>query len=73
MFGSMNLQRWKKLGERLSRMDRAELRVRLRQKVSKWQDGFLSLMGFDFTLGNKTQPVLENQHFSSRPSRLKPF
>ena len=53
-FEGMNLQRWKKLGERLSGMDRAELRERFRQEVFKRQDGVLSLLGFDFTRGERT-------------------
>jgi hypothetical protein len=69
----MNLQRWKKLGERLRRMDRAELRERLRQEVSKRQDGFLWRVGFDFTRGEQNSVGGGEPAFFFAPESVEPI
>jgi len=40
--------KWRQLSDRVSQMDRAELRFRVRQELAKRQDGLLSRLGFDF-------------------------
>ena len=40
--------KWRQLSDRVSQMDRAELRFRLRQEFAKRQDGLLSQLGYDF-------------------------
>jgi hypothetical protein len=44
----MRLKRWQQIGERLIRMDRAELRDRVRQQLAKRQDAMLAWAGHDF-------------------------
>ena len=44
----MRLKGWREIGKRLVRMDRAELRDRVRQELGKRQDGVLSHLGVDF-------------------------
>lgn len=44
----MKLRSWREVTERLARMDRAELRDRLRQESAKRQDGLLSRLGHGF-------------------------
>jgi hypothetical protein len=69
----MNLKHWRKLGERLSRMDRAELRERLRQEMAKRQDGFLSLLGFDFSRGQRTSTSAGEAPFFFGPQTVEPI
>src|ERR1700679_3341493 len=45
----MGFERWRQLGQRLARMDGAELRERLRQEVRKRQDAALAQIGYDFS------------------------
>src|SRR5579864_2641888 len=44
----MGIERWRDIGTRLRRMDRAELRDRARQEFAKRQDALLAKLGFDF-------------------------
>src|SRR5579864_7483968 len=44
----MNLQRWRQIGHRIARMDRAELGDRLRQEFTSRQDALLARLGHDF-------------------------
>jgi Heparinase II/III-like protein/Heparinase II/III N-terminus len=44
----MGIERWREIGTRLRRMDRAELRDRTRQEFAKRQDALLAKLGFDF-------------------------
>jgi hypothetical protein len=44
----MGLDRWRQIGRRLSRMERAELRERARQEIAKRGDVALSWIGYDF-------------------------
>jgi Heparinase II/III-like protein/Heparinase II/III N-terminus len=46
---NMGFERWRQLGQRLARMDGAELRERLRQEVRKRQDAALAQIGYDFS------------------------
>jgi hypothetical protein len=52
----MVLNRWRQIGKRLARMDRAELRERLRQEFAKRQDASLARVGYDFNLVSQTPP-----------------
>ena len=45
----MGLDRWRKLGQRLASMDRAEAGDRLRQEFAKRQDAALARLGYDFS------------------------
>ena len=45
----MRLRDWRQLKDRLARMNRDELRDRVRQEVNKRQDRLLSSLEFDFT------------------------
>ena len=42
------MSQWRKLSDRVSQMDRAELRFRVRQEFAKRQDRLLSFLRFDF-------------------------
>jgi len=44
----MATNRWRQIAERVLRMDRVELRDRLRQEVAKRQDSLLAKVGYDF-------------------------
>jgi hypothetical protein len=44
----MSLTRWRKLADRVKRMERKELRDRIRQEFAKRQDGLLFHLRFDF-------------------------
>jgi len=44
----MGINRWRQIGQRLARMDRAELRDRVRQEFAKRQDALLARAGYDF-------------------------
>ncbi len=44
----MSLGKWRLVADRLARMERAELRFRVRQEFAKRQDGLLTLLRFDF-------------------------
>jgi len=44
----MKLRNWRETRNRLARMDRAELRDRIRQELAKREDGLLSRLGHDF-------------------------
>jgi len=44
----MGVAKWKQVADRVTGMDRAELRDRLRQEIGKRQDGLLARLGFDF-------------------------
>ncbi len=50
----MGLERWREIGTRLRRMDRAELRSRATQELVKRQDTILSKLGFDFVRNSRT-------------------
>jgi hypothetical protein len=47
---------WQEIGKRLARMDRAELRDRIRQEIGRRQDGLLWYLGVDFCRGSH-EPV----------------
>lgn len=44
----MDFVRWRKIGQRVRRMDREELRDRLRQEAASRQDALLASFGYDF-------------------------
>ena len=54
-------------------MDRAELRERLRQEVLKRQDGFLSVLGFDFTRGARNSAGEGEAAFFFAPTLVEPI
>jgi hypothetical protein len=63
----MGIERWREIGTRLRRMDRAELRDRARQELAKRQDALLAKLGFDFTRNfrNKSHAQTGNFFFTS--------
>jgi uncharacterized heparinase superfamily protein len=50
----MGLNRWREIGQKLTRMDRAELRDRLRQEFAKRRDSALGRVGYDFAGNSQT-------------------
>jgi hypothetical protein len=50
----MTLRDWRQIRERVGRMDREELRHRVRQEFGKRQDGILSRFGFDFAVNSRS-------------------
>lgn len=58
----MNFQRWRQIGHRIARMDRAELGDRLRQELASRQDALLGRFGHDFGR-NARQPAEKNGVF----------
>jgi hypothetical protein len=44
----MSFERWRKLADRLARMEPAERRSRIRQEIAKREDGLLASLGFSF-------------------------
>jgi hypothetical protein len=65
----MKLRDWRKIQERLARMDRQELRHRVRQELGKRQDGILSLLGFDFARNARSSlPAGKGTFFFNRDS-----
>ena len=66
----MRLKNWRQTGERLARMDRAELRDRLRQELAKRQDGLLSRLGFDFARNFRSSAALQHSNFFFAPESV---
>jgi len=66
----MNLKDWRKIKERLARMERAELRDRLRQELGKRQDGILSLLGFDLAGGSRNSSAAKRGNFFFGPDSV---
>src|SRR5271165_2406147 len=66
----MNLKDWRKTRERLARIDRAELRDRLRQELGKRQDGILSLLGFDVAAGSRNSLACKRGNFFFDPDSV---
>jgi len=59
----MKLRDWRKIQERLARMDRQELRHRVRQELGKREDGILSLLGFDFAGTSRSSSIDKRGNF----------
>jgi hypothetical protein len=59
----MNPGRWKQLADRLSRMDRDELRFRARQELSKRQDHLLNFLRFDFSRNSLRSEAVQRGNF----------
>jgi hypothetical protein len=51
-------------------MDREELRDRVRQELSKRQDGILSRLGFDFTRGSRNSSISKRGNFFFGPDSI---
>src|ERR1700689_2894337 len=66
----MRLRDWRQLKDRLARMDRGELRVRVRQEVNKRQDRLLSSREFDFTSPLQGVSSLKRDGFFFRPDSI---
>jgi hypothetical protein len=63
----MNPGRWKQLADRLSRMDRDELRFRARQEFSKRQDHLVNLLRFDFSRNSLRSDAVQRGNFFFGP------
>src|SRR6266851_3749508 len=70
---SMRLKDWRKFGERLSHMEPAELKERLRQAVAKRQDGLLYVLAFDFARGQRNSSGIGAGTFFWRPPSVEPI
>jgi len=64
----MAISKLKKIADRVGRMDRAELRFRLRQELAKQQDGLLSFFRFDFARRIKTSGNMKRGNFFFGPA-----
>ena len=69
----MRLKNWRQIGERLARMDRAELRHCVRRELAKRQDRLLSLMGFDFTRNARNSAGSKGGNFFFGPESVDPI
>ncbi len=66
----MSVHKWRKLADRIARMDRAELRFRLRQEVNKRQDGLLWLLKHDFSRKAQTNASAPRANFFFSPREI---
>ena len=65
----MKLRNWREIRDRLARMDRAELRDRIRQELAKREDGFLSRLGYSFARNSRNPgPIKAGNFFFSADS-----
>ena len=69
----MSPKNWRKTYQRLTRMDRAELRDRVRQELARRRDGFLSLAGFDFAPKTRSSSGGTHAHFFFGPAAVDPI
>ena len=69
----MKLRNWREIRNRLARMDRAELRDRLRQEFAKRQDGLLSRLGYGFTRGSRTPGRIQAGNFFFGADAIDPI
>lgn len=67
----MRLKDWRKVKDRLARMDRQELRDRVRQEVSKRQDGILAALGFNFAGSSPNSRVSKPGNFFFSPDSIE--
>jgi hypothetical protein len=63
----MNLGKWRQLAERARKMDRAELRFRVRQEIDKRQDGLLSFLAYDFSRNARRSSAAQRGKFFFGP------
>jgi len=66
----MKLRDLQQIRERLARMDREELRHRLRQELGKRQDGVLSRLGFDFARNSRSSSTGNRGNFFFNPDSI---
>ena len=59
----MKLKNWWEMKDRLTQMDRAERRDRIRQELAKRQDGFFSLAGYDFVRNSRNSASVKAGNF----------
>jgi hypothetical protein len=62
---------WKKIFEKLRKMDRRELRDRSRQELSKRSDALLATVGYDFTKRTRSSDHVEADKFFFRPNQVE--
>ncbi len=66
----MKLKDWRHIKDRLARMDREELRHRVRQELRKREDGILSRLGFDFARNSRDSSRAQRGNFFFGPDSI---